>query len=279
MGQCNKGQACPFVHTKAAHFSSTKCKFFLNGACRNGSRFVYSDHHASNSTRCPFTHSHDTDAKKSPKKDPKPEKRSNGSHGMSQANTGNGNGSGNDVVNPPEDANPTHDWEKLKAPGTSKAKKYQSSSSRQEEKRRLSKQPQQPNQKGRPKQVLGAIPLQTLSGGPFGQHSRVTKAGMHGMDNPATFYDSFIGGSPSPSTSSSVPSSPSVSAHSSFSGRRLSLDAPEGSHLLAFKEPLAPRDSDGVFLAKHSEQESGEGLLWSIAGGSNSIWSTSYPGK
>lgn len=43
LGQCNKGNACPFLHKKAAHFSPQACKFFTNGFCRNGDS-------------CPFSH-------------------------------------------------------------------------------------------------------------------------------------------------------------------------------------------------------------------------------
>jgi hypothetical protein len=43
LGQCNKGNQCPFLHKKAAHFSPQACKFYINGFCRNADA-------------CPFSH-------------------------------------------------------------------------------------------------------------------------------------------------------------------------------------------------------------------------------
>lgn len=43
LGQCNKGDRCPFLHKRAAHFSPQACKFYTNGFCRNGDS-------------CPFSH-------------------------------------------------------------------------------------------------------------------------------------------------------------------------------------------------------------------------------
>lgn len=45
IGQCSKGDDCPYLHRKAAHFSSQPCKFYMNGHgfCKHADQ-------------CPFSH-------------------------------------------------------------------------------------------------------------------------------------------------------------------------------------------------------------------------------
>lgn len=193
--------------------------------------------------RCPFTHSHDTDVKKQGPKS---------------------------VKQPDVATNFPSDCPDVKSTKT-KTKK-------QEEKRRSlldSKAIPGPNQKATLQQTRQKQ-ISPLGGTPKPTPTRPVKGKITGVplnDNPLP-YD-FVGTSPplSPSTSSSgrasLTSSPSVAVQKIT--RRSSIERTE-----------IPEDSVSITLVSDVEEstktETNEGLVWGLASGGNSIWSTSYLG-
>jgi hypothetical protein len=141
---------------------------------------------------------------------------------------------------------------------------------KQEEKRREQKQTPKPATISRQK----SLPFQLQAPSSPLNPRRLTGSKSEGPSLTESFvFDAMVPGSSSTSASSSLPSSPSLSAHNSFkNGKKATYDADEFDFLELEEEAKTASNTS-------LDQEGGEGLLWTIAGGSNSIWSSSYLGN